>query len=204
MSRPKASENDTKAKTIAPNTAKTEPKVVMREHVQVQHHLFKSDVSKMLKNVSFIPGSPSIQQVEHVHFFHSINSGGAKQKYTSEIGGHFHEIKWGLDADGYPTILECGPALKKISKRGRNGLPVSQIVQIKYPNENKENDKDPDVYVDNHVHNFNYLGTDHISTGKITEIQKSNAAALREMGVKPPAPTATKVEDESLLVDNDR
>lgn len=101
-------------------------KIKLRSQQTFMHHLFKAAVAKMHKNVSWVKNSPKFVEVEHVHFFHTKNSMGMAQEHTNEVGGHFHKVEWGVDAKGNP-VAKCGPALKKVNKRGRGGRVANLV-----------------------------------------------------------------------------
>jgi hypothetical protein len=193
MSRPKASE---KPADQLENVESVEPKIKIRSQQAVHHHLFKAQIAKMKKNISFTPGQPDIRDVEHVHFFHSVNSLAMPQTHTSEVGGHFHEVTWETNANG-DLVAKCGPPLKRISKKGRNGQSQTKIVPVKWQNLIKENDQDPDWVEDNHLHQMTYEGSDLISSAKIQEVQKQQAKLFQQKQTLPKPDTAD-------IVDNDR
>lgn len=192
MARQRASEATTEAQ---PTTSAT-PNIKLRSQQTIHHHLFKGQVAQMKKNISFIPGSPKIMDVEHAHFFHSVNSVGVAEKYTNEVGGHFHEIEWGVNDKG-ELVAKCGPPLKRISKRGRDGQSVIKIVPIKWidnhGDDKDEQDTEPKTIIDQHTHAMTYEGSDEISTQMINDSQKKLMPTVVPQGTP-----------EAELVDNDR
>jgi hypothetical protein len=179
----------------APSMRAGEPtKVKLRSQQTFMHHLFKATIAIMRKNVSWVKFQPKLVDVEHVHFFHTKNSMGMPQEYTNEVGGHFHKIEWGVDASGNP-VAKCGPALKKIQKRGRGGLmstinkPISWV--DKFDEESEER-----VLTDDHVHDMVYMGSDELSVIKQTHLAPGAA-----MGFAPRMPTNDKGESEIEIKD---
>lgn len=139
----------------------------MRSDAVIYHHLFKATDAHFKKNLSWISKQPRIDLVTHNHHFHSVNSMGMPQKYTNQVGGHFHEITWEVGKDGVP-VAKCGPPLRKVPKKTK-----TVIEQVKYEKEDNEWD------VDNHTHSMVYLYTDKISLQSIQNIQQKNAAVVQ-------------------------
>jgi hypothetical protein len=201
MARQKASDKDVAAssnnQTILDESsgpqAPQASQIRFRSQQTVLHHLFKAELANMQKNVSFVPGQPEIKSVEHVHFFHTVNSMGMPQKYTNEVGGHFHEVFWQMDAQGN-LVAKCGPALKKVSKRGRDNLTKTVIVPVEYLD--KVSAETPFNLKDDHSHGMTYHGSDEISAKKVQDIQMKNAQLISAM--------EPKTTPEADLVENDR
>lgn len=193
MARQKAS--DKEITTTEPvQTGELVPNLKIRNQQVIHHHLFKALLSKMKKNISWKRGQPDIREVEHVHFFHSVNSWAMPQEYTNEVGGHFHKITWDYDANGTP-IAKCGPSLKKISVRGRDGRPVSKIIPVEWPNILKEHDDDPDMIVDAHLHEMSYEGSDVIQSAALKEIANQQAKLMRAKADSMPKTTEAEMTD---------
>lgn len=172
-------------------------KIKLRSQQTFMHHLFKAAVAKMHKNVSWVKNSPKFVEVEHVHFFHTKNSMGMAQEYTNEIGGHFHKIEWGVDAKGNP-VAKCGPALKKVNKRGRGGLmtTINKAVSWvdKYDDESEEK-----TIIDDHTHEMEYLGTDELST-----VRPSQNSVFASPDMAPKMPVNAQGDREIDLQDMSR
>lgn len=136
-------------------------KIILRKNQTQLHHLFKGSTEKFLKNHSYTPKVINIDHVDHTHFFHTINSMGMPQKYTTAVGGHFHEIKIIQKTPDEPPTIECGPALKKIVKSMPGGLSKTLYVPVtfKYIDQNDGQHKE---LVDKHSHKFEYKGSDVI------------------------------------------
>lgn len=146
-----------------------EPKIIDRSRRKILHHLFKAQIAKFRKNLSHVPGSPRMMDVEHVHFFHSVDSVGNPQQFTNHVGGHCHKIEWSTDADGN-LIAKCGPAVRKKKKLTRNGVqtvyePV--FYEQKFLDTDSYSEDVTDMptatkIVDGHKHEMTYLGSDEI------------------------------------------
>lgn len=146
------------------------------------HHLFKTDLKDMKKNVSFKKGQPQIENLEHSHFFHSVNSDLIPQQFTSTIGGHFHEVTWALNAQGEPYVKSCsGPMTHKYVKKPGGQKRI--LTKVAWHDGN--NDRD---IVDDHTHEFTYLHSEKLSEEKIRSVQVENARTIednmREVGLE--------------------
>jgi hypothetical protein len=198
MSRKKASE-DTEAELQSTESTQVEPKIKLRSQKAIHHHLFKALVARMKKNIAWRKGQPDIREVEHVHFFHTVNSFGMDQEHTNEVGGHFHAVTWSVGDDGELRAV-CGPALKKISKRGRDGYPVTKIVPVQWENKFKEDEDESDFVTDTHTHVMSYEGSDVITSSQIKQIAKQSEKFKQQQAAKAALPKPEEVG----LVDNDR
>jgi len=152
--------------------------IKLRSQQVILHHVWKGLVSKLLKDLSFGNEEPKIDQIEHVHHYHSVNSMGHPQKYTTMVGGHFHEVSWSIDSKSGEPTAKFGPALKKIIKNTPRGTKTS-VEPMKFYN--KANDQ---WFHDTHTHEAIYLGSDELSTSHVQEIQRSNANFIQSQEPK--------------------
>lgn len=152
------------------------PKIHYRTGLNVDHHLFKGTVAQCLKADKF--GPIKIKPTEHVHYFHTVTSTGAKQEYTAPIAGHVHKVEWGVDEHGN-MVAKCGPALKPV-KRMVNGIPRTRYEQIRVRNYDGQ-EGDPEFLNDNHTHQMVYMGSDKLTKNKTDEIRKSNREEIGEL-----------------------
>lgn len=148
--------------------------IFSRSKVRLMHHLFKGSVEKFLKNTSWQRGVVRIEPVEHVHFYHTINSMGMEQKYTNSVGGHFHEVKVVKNESGEIVRVDCGPALKKIMRKTPSGLGKTTYEPIKF--DDKENGQ---IIVDDHKHSFEYKGSDEIIPNKLTSVMPQEPTSIK-------------------------
>lgn len=106
-----------------------------QKHAQKIHSLYKLLPARFKRNVSWT-STPDWQEVEHVHFFHSINSSGEKQIECVPIGGHFHEMKVVTPAtENEPAVLECSPPLKRVRQKNVDGH-WEVVTVLAAPNDN--------------------------------------------------------------------
>jgi hypothetical protein len=167
-------------KTPAPQQPKSsiavQPKIIQRGAKTFRHDLFKATVGSTLKNVGIKKYQPELVKVEHVHFFHSHDAKGQGSKHTTAAVGHFHEVEQYIDpATGYPAV-KCGPALRKVQKRMKNGFMKSFIEPVTF-----EDGNTGQTVTDSHTHEFEYLGSEELSPDKNKQRQKQDAEALRAM-----------------------
>ena len=125
------------------------------------HHLFKAEVEACLKNQSFVFGRPKIEEAEHVHFFHTINSVGTDLKYTNSVGGHYHEIEWSIGEDGEP-VAKCGPAICDIPKKPNQRMAGKRRGPVQFYNV-EDNSGSENYIKDDHSHNMRYIESEMIN-----------------------------------------
>lgn len=149
------------------------------QQVQI-HHLMKAELAKFKKNRSWKKDQPEIIDVEHVHFFHTINSTGKAQKFTAAVGGHFHEVEWSIDSRTGEPVAKCGPPLKRVAVPGPDGLVEYENRPIEWYDKVGKMGKRGTTIVDNHTHPMSYLGSDEISADQIRATQTANRTALHD------------------------
>lgn len=123
---------------------------------EVDHDLFKLEVATMRKNVSFTD-KPHIEEFEHCHIYHTVDSSGKKQEASSPVGGHHHPITLVVDPSGVPT-LKVGPPAKWVKKKIRGVMRrVSEPIWLEGA-EGVEGERERDE----HTHAVSYLGSERI------------------------------------------
>lgn len=91
-------------------------KLKFRQDLELISHSYKLLVTPMQKNQSWTE-VPNWQTVEHVHWFHTLNSHGKPNDKCNPIAGHFHEIKVELlPGEKVPTVT-VGPAMIMVTKK---------------------------------------------------------------------------------------
>lgn len=111
--------------------------------------LYKLNVSTMLKNVSWSE-IPEMIPVEHVHFFHTMDSSGKPLTTSTTIGGHYHKIEiTPAENPNDPPIIKCisGP-VKKVMKKIRG-----KFTKVEVASEEE----------DNHTHEVQYISSEHVT-----------------------------------------
>jgi hypothetical protein len=89
---------------------------------------------------------------------------GHAQRYTTTVGGHFHEVSWNVDKNG-DLKATCGPALKKITKNTPRGTKTTNE-PFKFFNK-----MDNEWISDGHSHEMEYIGSDELSVAGIRDTQ---------------------------------
>ena len=142
---------------------------VYKNSQNIDHDLFKLQVSFMKKNVAGDHQEPNYQDVEHTHFFHTVDSLGIPQEYCTPIGGHFHQMTVIPGAEGKTPKVIAGPPLKWVSQK-RNKRTIRVAVEL---NE------------DHHTHPIAYVESQPIKLAQVsTEFMKYQA----QMDAKKPGP----------------
>lgn len=164
------------AQAAKPLPSEPQAKRSFTKDYEFDHDLFKLSVATMKKNVSWNE-SPMIEQFEHCHMFHTVDSNGRKQSVCTPVGGHFHEITVHKAESGVP-VLEIGPPRKWVQKK-RHGKFIKVMAPVVLDKE--------DGITDNHTHEYVYLGSEKIKARATnTEFAKfeSQVKAKREQPVE--------------------
>jgi len=145
----------------------TVPTKTIKGDREFEHDLFKLKVAKLKRNVSWKYLVTDIVEVEHCHFYHSIDEKGKAQQYCVSVAGHFHKIdvdwsEFGDDNRG-PKVT-VGPALefKYVKLRGGGKRQVKRIVPVSFDRENPGTGEIIQIK-DSHTHAVEYLDTEPIS-----------------------------------------
>lgn len=139
------------------------------EDMVLYHDLFKLEVATMAKDISWNE-TPEYLRVEHVHFYHTIDSDGRKQEHSTATGGHFHEVKLVPQEKGPPKLICKSGPMTWSSKKVR-GKRVKILRDV--------NDEDT------HKHKTTYLKSDKLMARKVnTEALKLiSSEANKEAGL---------------------
>lgn len=120
------------------------------------HDLYKLDLAHMKKDMATQGNAPFLQNVEHVHFYHSFDSTGRKQVKSTMIGGHFHEVTVISEGDDEnPPRIKVGPAVKYVSVRNKRTKRVEKRIQP--------------LAMDEHTHDVTYLRSDKLKPRKVSD-----------------------------------
>lgn len=146
----------------APSVEHAAPRVRRKEDISFEHSLVKLTVAPMKKNTGFkeVAKPSDIDDVEHVHYFHSHDDRGVAQKYSSSVGGHFHEVSidWSCaDAQGNP-LIKVGPPIVKEKKLNSRGTMVTRLASVMFKVEDKSGMET--LVQDDHVHTPEYKHTE--------------------------------------------
>ncbi len=106
---------------------------VYAEQQLLDHDLYKLEIAMLKRNASYNDAQPIWESVEHVHFFHSIDSRGRAQNLTNKVGNHMHQIT--IDENGK---AKCGPAIREIKVKQRGGRVITKYEAIRDDNHTHE------------------------------------------------------------------
>ncbi len=144
----------------------------------VHHDLFKLKVENMTKDFSWRKDDPDYVDMEHCHIFHTVDSSGKEQLYSSAVGGHFHKMETSVK-DGVPVVTcVSGPLEWKSVKRGRHSIRVAVPV---FKGKFRDFEAiEPSLPVDEHKHDCLYMRSEKIQLRRInveaTKLITENAA----------------------------
>lgn len=140
-----------------------------QEHI---HDLYKLSVASFKKNISYTD-EVVIQEVEHTHFFHSVDSNGNTQTTSVPVGGHFHFMKVVKEAtDSSPAEYECSVPMKWVLKKNEYGKKVKTAVPVSD--------------FDKHTHDVHYLHSEKFTPQPMNELAQK--WAMNSFMGKPPQP----------------
>lgn len=132
---------------------------------EMDHDLFRLNVANMVKNVGVdAPDQePTIVEMAHTHFFHTVDSDGRPQTHSVYIGGHCHKMTVlpASEPGEVPTVI-CGPAVREVRKKHRG-----KFIKV------WENLPD-----DTHSHEVQYIRSDKI------RLRTANAEAANVIAVE--------------------
>lgn len=127
----------------------------------LDHDLFKLEVAIMKRNISWNK-KPRWVDVEHVHFFHTIDSSGRTQTTSNKVGGHYHLVQVQKNPDGSLVVDEDGTPIVNVG-------PAIQDVQVRDPETGEVRLEARTLPQDSHTHEASYRGSEKISPRKINK-----------------------------------
>ena len=154
-------------KVVSKKVSEQSPKKskrVYKGQKEVDHDLYKLLAAPMIKNQSWWTDRENLVGLEHCHMFHTIDSNGKEQFYSSQVGGHQHKITFERDDDGMiiPESVKIGPPVRR-TKSGDIQLVVSR-------------DKRGNVSkYDTHTHEMEYILSERI------KVRQRNEEAAKRM-----------------------
>lgn len=158
-----------------------------------EHHLFKLLPANRLQNHSYTHGDPKLENVEHVHFYHSHDRKGNRMVKCAPAGGHFHRIEvdwdktvafeyWDAGQEVYVQYegpkVHVGPAMKEFSRINRAGKEEKFYASEKFFDETKDDDEQP---IDNHTHVGIFVRSEIISQDRYNQRVEEDRARLNKM-----------------------
>lgn len=137
---------------------------IYKQNIRIESDLFKLQTAKAKKNVSWSDGDIQLEEVEHVHFFHTYDSDGRRQDRSAPVGGHFHLVEFEEGKNGKPAKIKSisGPMkMAKVKEKGRwkqKPVPLSEELE------------------DSHTHDIKYLKSDSV------QAREHNVNAIQMVG----------------------
>lgn len=164
--RPKKQSQEIKSSQVEKEVKVVEPvqRRIFKEDKIIYHDLFKLEVAKMRKNMMWYKVPPDeYVNIEHCHFYHTFDSSGKKQVYSTSVGGHFHEMEVIDQGEGMPPkIVGMSGPLKWAMVKNEYGRKVKRAIPVNS--------------VDNHTHEVTYLQSDEV------KLRKMNTEAVKLIG----------------------
>lgn len=136
----------------------------------LDHDLYKLDVAKMRRNTAIQGEPPVLDDIEHVHHFHSVDSSGRKQTRSYAIGGHFHEMELVKPATKKtPAIYRCGPPMRDARVKIRGKIQKKCVPAVVYQDKNEKGEPiaGGERILDTHSHEVVYLRSNKIQMRKV-------------------------------------
>lgn len=124
----------------------------------ITHDLFELKEATFMENVGYRIVEPIIQNIQHKHFYHSVDKRGIPMRTSSTNSGHFHRIEYSADANGRLTA-KCGPPLRTITKKGPRGKDIDIVEQVFY---GAHKATDEGAIFDEHTHEIEYLNSEEL------------------------------------------
>ncbi len=110
--------------------------------------------------------------------------------YSASVGGHFHKVDVVHDAQGNIVSASCGPALREVQKKLKNGRMKTFIEKVRYASgeamaqDEEEADESPQrisfIY-DDHTHAVEYKHSEMLSPEKLRARQEQDRGKLQSM-----------------------
>lgn len=143
------------AKKAAASPAKAVERTFQKTR-SIVHDLFKLKLANARKNVAYKENTLEMQNIEHVHFFHTIDSHGFEQKVSQPVAGHMHEVKIEIE-NGKIVKTFVGVAKKETDRKVGNGAIVKQLSSIAFGVDHRGEEQ-----FDAHTHEIEYIKSEEI------------------------------------------
>lgn len=129
-----------KTEGFNPEAQTQNQKRIFGNKVSFKSDLFKLEVAECQMNKSWNE-KPNLEEVEHVHFFHTYDSSGRQMARTNSVAGHFHVVDWKAQGDDMPVKINSVSGPMKEVKRKIKGIwsrvaePVDSILEDEHTHE---------------------------------------------------------------------
>lgn len=166
-----------KSEGFKPEAQNTTQKRVFGNKFGFKSDLFKLEVAECNINKSW-NDAPNLEEVEHVHFFHTYDSDGRKMEKSNIVANHFHVVEYENQTDKDGKILADLPVkIKSVSPPMRE---VKERIKGKWTKVIRPIKADLE---DNHTHEITYRRSEEIVARQISaqavniEAQEANKTA---------------------------
>lgn len=167
-----------------------------------RHRLFKLLPSVLKRNISYKYRKPDLVNVEHVHFFHTINDTTLQDNIkSSPMGGHFHECHVEYNNEGEVTGVKVGKPMRKFHRVLPNGEYVEGVEQVSF----EEYDMEGNITKrqDEHSHEIEYHGFEDFNRESRNAFRAQNRRDVAGNVDGPVATQAAKMESLHTGKDKD-
>lgn len=156
-----------------------------RHEISFRHDVFKSDIKKCLKNMSYEHLKFEKLEVEHVHIFHSHKNDGRRLTRTNSSNGHWHNVEHIVDEHTGATRAVCGPPMHEVTKVSETGRTFTVVEQVSFAEEITVGEAagQKRTHVDDHRHELIYIGSEELSPAGIASALKEQRALAAAMGM---------------------
>jgi hypothetical protein len=143
------------------------------------HDLYKLQEAKAKKNVAWQEGIITLEDITHVHFFHSIDSAGNTQNTCVPINGHFHVMEMVTPPSATePAVFKCSPPMRWVRKRDPYTGKWQKVAQV-------AND------YDQHTHDIKYVRSEIWQSQPVNKLAE---AYMSQHGLSTPPPSLEGVQ----------
>lgn len=176
------------ARAPAPKAGAAAPVMHMprnRHDVAFRHDVFKADVQKCVRNYSYEFMKFEKVEQEHTHIYHSHNNSGRKLTRTNSSCNHWHNVEHHVDPVTGATRAVCGPPMHEVTKTSETGRSYTVVEQVSFEEEITVGEDAGKIkkHVDNHRHEFLYIGSEDLSPAGISSALKEQRALATAMGM---------------------
>jgi len=123
---------------------------------------FKTDIKAAKRNNAWKKGAVDIEEIEHRHFWDSVNRQGVPNTHCVARNGHTHHVSYELSPDGKGIKTNCGPALKEVQHKSPNGKNKRAYEPIKLYMVDDDVNGGVKPVLDNHTHVITYMKTEKV------------------------------------------
>ena len=169
-----------------------EPKIFLMGQREFRVDRFESDYKICTLNDAYKDNVFLPLEKNHKHFFNTHTKYGKKLEYSTWQNGHAHEIlEVYTDEEGYLKI-KCGPCIKKENVTLPNGVKKTVFYTPEYPYYNDKGDLVK--FVDNHTHEFTYMGSNILSADSVREMVARNREEIAKFVQRIEKPSAVEIK----------